>query len=213
MLKENILLVDVLIQAVEISELMVFKDSVTLDVRLLNYYFLFLFNIDDNTPGPNTYKAKNLIGVPIFNSKYQSPCFYSCSQKIKIPNSKDRYPGPGSYISFSEFGILDPNYKKRLHLQTEPNKEKENEDNKNEENQGYDDFKENKEEEEKPKREETKKKTKKEETKQFENKNEETKNAEKTYEQTQKSSKKENKETKNEDKKSDTPLLRETLQY
>ena len=74
-----------------------------------------------------------MIGSRIFNSKFQSPSFYSLSQKLNIPNRNDRYPGPGSYISFSEFGILDPNYKKRMRLQTEPQKTRETEETKNEE--------------------------------------------------------------------------------
>ena len=49
---------------------------------------------------------------------------------MNLPNRNDQYPGPGSYISFSEFGILDPNYKKRM--QTEPDKNKEAEGTKNE---------------------------------------------------------------------------------
>ena len=30
----------------------------------------------------------------------------SMSQKFRIKDSRERYPGPGSYIRFSEFGIL-----------------------------------------------------------------------------------------------------------
>ena len=111
-------------------------------------YLLYFFYIDNNIPGPNTYKSKALIGTPIFNSKYQSPSFYSLSQKLNLPNRNDQYPGPGSYISFSEFGILDPNYKKRM--QTEPDKNKEAEGTKNEENQDYEEFHEEKKEESKP---------------------------------------------------------------
>ena len=40
---------------------------------------------------------------------------------MNIPNRNERYPGPGSYIRFSEFGVLDPNYKKRR-IETEPSK-------------------------------------------------------------------------------------------
>ena len=77
---------------------------------------------------------------------------------MNISNRNERYPGPGSYISFSEFGILDPNYKKRGRLQTEPskNKETEPEQTKNEDN--YEDF-ENK-VDEKPKLKETRKASK-----------------------------------------------------
>ena len=41
-----------------------------------------------------------------FNSKYKSGKLISMSQKFKYKDSRERYPGPGSYIRFSEFGIL-----------------------------------------------------------------------------------------------------------
>ena len=41
-----------------------------------------------------------------FNSKYRSGKLISMSQKFKYKDSRERYPGPGSYIRFSEFGIL-----------------------------------------------------------------------------------------------------------
>lgn len=42
----------------------------------------------------------------IFNSKYRSGKLISMSQKFRYKDSRERYPGPGSYIRFSEFGIL-----------------------------------------------------------------------------------------------------------
>ena len=113
---------------------------------------------------------------------------------MNISNRNERYPGPGSYISFSEFGILDPNYKKRGRLQTEPskNKETEPEQTKNEDN--YEDF-ENK-VEEKPKLKETRKSQTK--NKETQNDNEEPKQEE---------------QNENENNKSESPLLRETLEY
>lgn len=212
---------------------MVFKDLIIIDVRLIKYLFIiFLLYIDNNIPGPNSYKTNPLIGAPIFNSKYQSPSFYSLSQKLNMANSKDSYPGPGSYISFSEFGVLDPNYKKRIKNQTMANKTKDTDETKNEDNDNYEDFKENKEEEEiKPIREDNKKKSIKEETKNEEaknqeikkqetkndggNKNEETKNEETPkVEQKQKTINDETKnENNNEDDKSDYPFLKEILQY
>ena len=41
-----------------------------------------------------------------FNSKYRSGKMISMSQRFKYKDSRERYPGPGSYIRFSEFGIL-----------------------------------------------------------------------------------------------------------
>ena len=41
-----------------------------------------------------------------FNSKYRSGKLISMSQKFRYKDSRERYPGPGSYIRFSEFGIL-----------------------------------------------------------------------------------------------------------
>ena len=41
-----------------------------------------------------------------FNSKFRSGKLISMSQKFRYKDSRERYPGPGSYIRFSEFGIL-----------------------------------------------------------------------------------------------------------
>jgi hypothetical protein len=43
------------------------------------------------------------------------------SQRFKIIDRNERNPGPGSYIRFSEFGILAPKRKEK------PNEEKKNE--------------------------------------------------------------------------------------
>jgi hypothetical protein len=56
-------------------------------------------------PAPNAYNIKNLTGLN-FNSKYRSGKFITMSQKLKYKDSRERYPGPGQYIRFSEFGIL-----------------------------------------------------------------------------------------------------------
>ena len=42
----------------------------------------------------------------IYNSKYRSGHLISMSPKFKYKDSRERYPGPGAYIRFSEFGIL-----------------------------------------------------------------------------------------------------------
>ena len=61
--------------------------------------------IGNNIPAPNAYRSKSLMGIN-FNSKYRSGKLISMSQKFKYKDSRERYPGPGSYIKFSEFGIL-----------------------------------------------------------------------------------------------------------
>ena len=42
---------------------------------------------------------------------------------MNIKNRNEGYPGPGAYIRFSEFGILDPNYKKKNKVETEKTKD------------------------------------------------------------------------------------------
>ena len=41
-----------------------------------------------------------------FNSKFSSSKMISMSQKFRYKDSREKYPGPGQYIRFSEFGIL-----------------------------------------------------------------------------------------------------------
>ena len=41
-----------------------------------------------------------------FNSKFRSGKLISMSQKFRIKDSRENYPGPGSYLRFSEFGII-----------------------------------------------------------------------------------------------------------
>ena len=68
-------------------------------------YFYYIYNIDNNVPAPNSYKVKTLMGT-IYNSKYRSGNLISMSPKFKYKDSRTKYPGPGTYIRFSEFGIL-----------------------------------------------------------------------------------------------------------
>jgi hypothetical protein len=42
----------------------------------------------------------------IFNSKFKSGKLISMSQRFRYKDSRENYPGPGSYLRFSEFGIL-----------------------------------------------------------------------------------------------------------
>ena len=54
----------------------------------------------------------------IFNSKYRSGKLISMSQKFRYKDSRERYPGPGSYIRFSEFGILVSKKARKNHEET-----------------------------------------------------------------------------------------------
>ena len=42
----------------------------------------------------------------IYNSKYRSGNLICMSPKFRYKDSRTKYPGPGTYIRFSEFGIL-----------------------------------------------------------------------------------------------------------
>ena len=53
-----------------------------------------------------------------FNSNFRSGKLISMFQKFRYKDSRERYSGPGSYIRFSEFGIL-------VSKNAEKNKEKE----------------------------------------------------------------------------------------
>ena len=49
----------------------------------------------------------------IYNSKFRSGHYITMSKRLKKCGYKNDYPGPGSYLRFSEFGILVPkNYKR-----------------------------------------------------------------------------------------------------
>ena len=50
----------------------------------------------------------------IYNSKFRSGHYITMSKILPKYGYKNDYPGPGSYLHFSEFGILVPkNYKTR----------------------------------------------------------------------------------------------------
>ena len=55
-------------------------------------------------PGPGTYDMKPLMGK-IFDSKFRSYSGASILGKIKNIESRSNYPGPGSYVIPSDFGI------------------------------------------------------------------------------------------------------------
>jgi hypothetical protein len=178
--------------------------------------------IANNNPGPGTYESKQLMGR-IFPSQYRSHEPISFAQKHKVKDSRSNYPGPGSYILPSDFGIYqskdaDKYPKENVYVE----EKKKDEDHKpwrhgmkkikpkpeteeNEENYDNNDYgsgdqdnqeQENKEEEQPHENEEEKKE---EETKKEEEKKEEEKKEEETK--------------KDEDKESECVLLRDILQY
>ena len=68
---------------------------------------------DNGVPGPNAYFADKVLMGNIYNSKFRSGHYITMSKRLKKCGYKNDYPGPGSYIRFSEFGILVPkNYKR-----------------------------------------------------------------------------------------------------
>ena len=60
--------------------------------------------IANKNPGPGTYESKPLIGR-VFPSQYRSYEPISFALKHNIKDSRSNYPGPGSYIIPSDFGI------------------------------------------------------------------------------------------------------------
>ena len=64
-----------------------------------------------------------------FNSKFRSGKLISMSQKFLYKDSREKYPGPGQYLRFSEFGILvskkakkgNEEMKSSQNVKTEPN--------------------------------------------------------------------------------------------
>ena len=60
--------------------------------------------VANKNPGPGTYDSKPLIGR-VFPSQYRSYEPISIAQKHNVKDSRSNYPGPGSYIIPSDFGI------------------------------------------------------------------------------------------------------------
>ena len=105
MIKVNTLLVIFLISKFIISDYHKLIDGVIIKVRLNLIIINFIIYLGNNIPGPDAYKFKTLMGT-IYNSKFRSGNLISMSPKFKYKDSRERYPGPGAYIRFSEFGIL-----------------------------------------------------------------------------------------------------------
>jgi hypothetical protein len=60
----------------------------------------------NNTPGPSDYQKCSLFGK-IFDSRFKSTNGISMRSRYKVVDSREHYPGPGAYKSFSEFGIYE----------------------------------------------------------------------------------------------------------
>ena len=60
--------------------------------------------VANSNPGPGAYDAKQLMGR-IFPSQYRSHEPISIAQRLKVKDSRTNYPGPGSYLMPSDFGI------------------------------------------------------------------------------------------------------------
>ena len=68
---------------------------------------------ENGNPAPNKYFADKVLMGNIYNSKFRSGHYITMSKRLKKCGYKNDYPGPGSYIRFSEFGILVPkNYRR-----------------------------------------------------------------------------------------------------
>jgi hypothetical protein len=68
---------------------------------------------ENGIPAPNAYFADKVLMGNIYNSKFRSGHYITMSKRLKKCGYKNDYPGPGSYLRFSEFGILVPkNYKR-----------------------------------------------------------------------------------------------------
>ena len=65
--------------------------------------------LDNNVPGANAYSLNKLLMGKNYNSKFRSGPYIEMHRKLenelKIRNDT---PGPGSYLSFSEFGVWVP---------------------------------------------------------------------------------------------------------
>ena len=72
--------------------------------------FKYIYN---DSPGPSAYTFKSMIGGSLFNSKFTNGRSITFGSKFNYGGKKDNFPGPGSYQPFSEFGVVDPYFKKK----------------------------------------------------------------------------------------------------
>ena len=87
-------------------------DGKDIEVSLFIYIISFILK-ENGIPAPNAYFADKILMGNIYNSKFRSGHYITMSKRLKKCGYKNDYPGPGSYLRFSEFGILVPiNYKR-----------------------------------------------------------------------------------------------------
>ena len=60
--------------------------------------------ITNKNPAPNNYSLEQLLGR-VYESQYKSYEPWTFARKYKIKDSRSNYPGPGSYVMPSDFGI------------------------------------------------------------------------------------------------------------
>ena len=75
--------------------------------------FKYTYN---DSPGPSAYNIKSIIGGNLYNSKYQNGRVFTFGSKFPYGKKRDITPGPGAYTAFSEFGIVDPYFKKKKYI-------------------------------------------------------------------------------------------------
>ena len=80
-------------------------DGKDIEVSLFNYIISFILK-ENGIPAPNAYFADKVLMGNIYNSKFRSGHYITMSKRLKKCGYKNDYPGPGSYLRFSEFGIL-----------------------------------------------------------------------------------------------------------
>ena len=80
----------------------------------------------NGNPAPNEYNTDKVLMGNLYNSKFRSGHYITMSKRLKKCGYKNDYPGPGSYIRFSQFGILVPkNYRRGYSaINTFPNRNK-----------------------------------------------------------------------------------------
>lgn len=98
------------------------------DIKVRIYIFKFNYYIfilkENGNPAPNAYVTDKVLMGNIYNSKFRSGHYITMSKRLKKCGYKNDYPGPGSYLRFSQFGILVPKKQKRGYsaFNTMPNK-------------------------------------------------------------------------------------------
>ena len=181
----------------------------------------------NKNPGPSDYHIPPLICNKVSESQYRNYENIKISGRYKIKDSRSNYPGPGSYVIPSDFGIYESKDKDKypqenVYVEPKPKYEdkpwrhgmkiiKPKEEEENEQNNDYNEDQGNQEDNEGGSPEEKAEETPKEdENKEDEKKGDENKEEEKKEEAPKEEEKKEEKE---EDKESEVIMLRDMLTY